>query len=198
MVFGLNARSTAVRHQRFTGPSPPAPLRTKATTKLADESQMSRQPSKPSQPRSGESGTHTPPITHCGAVEEERERGECVPLRVCVGVFVCVCGARGEMRICEMLRCLSVRLMSVCVCVWVGRGGRKGGWTVRRTDGWKNGDSRAQGSYSVMPVAINALTHSSWYARPPRSPQEPWKTKSSLFYDGNVNLVWITCLSGIV
>lgn len=83
VVLGLNARSTAVRHQRFTGPSPPAPLRTKATTKLTDESQMSRQSSKmPSQPRrQGIRNTHTTDYHSRSAEEEgETERWETVPL----------------------------------------------------------------------------------------------------------------------
>lgn len=82
-VFGLNAQSTAVRHQCFTGPSPPAPLRTKATTKHTDESQMSRHSSKkPSQPQ--RQGTHTPPMTAAGPPRrKERQREERVFL--CVG-----------------------------------------------------------------------------------------------------------------
>lgn len=103
-VFGLNAQSTAVRHQRFTGPSPPAPLRTKATTKHTDESQMSRQSSKkPSRPqRQRIRNTHTTD-DRSRSVEEERETegGESVPL----------CR---EMRICGRLLHSSACLMSVC------------------------------------------------------------------------------------
>ncbi len=90
-----------MRHQRFTGPFPPAPLRTKATTKCTDESQMSRQSSKKSSwpQRQRLRNTHT--SDDCSDDCSHSVGGERVPL----------CR---DMRICGRLLCASACLMSVC------------------------------------------------------------------------------------
>lgn len=94
--FG-DVQSPAVRHRRFTGPCPPAPLRTKAATKHTDESQMSRQGSKklsrPQRKRVG--NTHATPDDCSHAAEEGREEegGEFL----CVGKQGYVGGSRAPL-----------------------------------------------------------------------------------------------------
>lgn len=133
-VFGLNASSAAVRHRCFTGPSPPVQLRTKTTTKLTDESQMLWLRSRRLPGHRGRGS---------GAQTADYDSGErSVPL-------------------CREMRILWEAFLLIyrpheCVCVWEGRGGSTHGWV----DAQKT--SRAPESCSVlMPVAINALTHSS-------------------------------------
>lgn len=145
-VFGSCASRTAVCHQRFTGPSPPAPLRTKLATNLSDEQQMSRHGSKTlsSAQRPRIRNTH---ITAAGRTETLTRRDE--------RILLC-----GEMWICGRLPCSSACLMGVCV----GRTERE---AAARVDRLIDGRPlRAQESYSVsMPVAINALSHSCAYVR---------------------------------
>lgn len=77
---------------------------------------------------------------------------------------------RSEMRICGRLLCL--------MSVWDERRGSRG---TRRT----------QESCSV---SVNALTHSSSCSKasgPPLSQQDPLKTKTCLFYDGNFSLMCV-------
>lgn len=126
-------------------------LRTKATTKLTDESQMSRQSSKEaSWPRTY---THTHYRLPLQRVE------------------------RIETRICGRLECSSTCPMSVC--------------GMDREEAWT--DIRTPESYSVfMPVAINALTHSSSWAQASALTAGTMENKERLFYSGNFSFMWIT------